>query len=54
MSQKPVSKRSASGRLNKSREFETDPETLVERSSQQDNLNTRFLFYCANAFFRAR
>ena len=51
MSQKPVSKRSASGRLIKSVEFETDPETLVERSSQQENLNTRFLFYCTDALF---
>ena len=51
MSQKPVSKRSALGRLIKSREFETDPETLVERSSQQENLNTRFLFYCTHALF---
>ena len=51
MSQKPVSKRSASGRLIKSREFETNPETLVERSSQQENLNTRFFFYCTHALF---
>ena len=51
MSQKPVSKRSASGRLIKNREFEADPETLVERSSQQENLNTRFLFYCTHALF---
>ena len=51
MLQKPVSKRSASGRLIKSREIEIDPETLVERSSKQENLNTRFLFYCADALF---
>ena len=51
MSQKPVSKRSASGRLIKSREFETDPETLVERSSQQETLNTRFLFYSTDVLF---
>ena len=46
-----MSKRSDSGRLIKSREFETGPETLVERSSQQENLNTRFLFYCTDALF---
>ena len=48
MSQK---QNSYSGRVVREPNFETDPETLVERSLQQEHRDTKFLFYQNDAFF---
>ena len=48
MSQKQTS---SSGRVVRKPNFETDPETLVERSLQQKHRYTKFLFYHNDALF---
>ena len=48
MSQKQTS---SSGCVVREPNFETDPETLVERSLQQEHRDTKFLFYHNDAFF---
>ena len=53
MSQTRKSKtgKSSSGRPIKGTQFETDPETVVERSLQEENRDTKFLFYYSQALF---
>ena len=41
--------KSSSGRPIKGTQFETDPETVVERSLQEENRDTKFLFYYSQA-----
>ena len=41
----------SSGRTIKGTQFETDPETVVERSLQEENRDTKFLFYYSQALF---
>ena len=48
MSQKQTS---SSGRVVREPNFEADPETLVERSLQQEHRDTKFLFYHNDALF---
>ena len=43
--------KSSSGRPIKGTQFETDPETVVERSLQEENRGTKFLFYYSQALF---
>ena len=42
---------SSSGCVVREPNFETDPETLVERSLQQEHRDTKFLFYHNDALF---
>ena len=43
--------KSSSGRPIKGTQFKTDPETVVERSLQEENRDTKFLFYYSQALF---
>ena len=48
---KSNTRKSSSGRNIKGAQFETDPETVVERSLQEENRDPKFLFYYSQDLF---